>query len=114
MARPEPTREPLPTSPYRLQATFRQAKPSQTKPNQTKLNPSQTKPNARKMQGINLVFPCISFGESGLFNGLRATCPEGYGRVSPKKISRRKKPRRGGNDRSRVLFRAHDPRYHRF
>src|SRR5271165_5145106 len=25
------------------------------------------------MQGINLVFPCISFGESGLFNGLRAT-----------------------------------------
>src|SRR5271166_6338897 len=47
--------------------------PSQTKPNQ--LNPSQTKPNARKMQGINLVFPCISFGESGLFNGLRATWP---------------------------------------
>jgi hypothetical protein len=36
------------------------------------------------MQGINLVFPCISFGESGLFNGLRATLR--LGADSPKKF----------------------------
>src|SRR5271166_145444 len=54
------------------------ARRRQIKPSQTKLNPSQTKPNAREMQGINLVFPCISFGESGLFSGLRASRPTGY------------------------------------
>jgi len=38
------------------------------------------------MQGINLVFPCISFGESGLFNGLRATQAEGLRATQAEKI----------------------------
>jgi len=50
-----------------LLATLRRG----AKPNQIESKPNHARPNQN--QGINLVFPCISFGESGLFNALRAT-----------------------------------------
>jgi len=52
----------------------------QAKPSESKLNPSQTKPNARKMQGINLVFACISLANRDFSMGYER-CASRLGRL---------------------------------